>query len=50
MPVKRNLFASVFVDKWLMMLNDVQYTTFKKFVTQMSNYLFVISLQLMFVL
>ena len=25
------------------MLNDVEYTTFKMFVTQMSNYLFVIS-------
>ena len=32
----------------LMMLNDVEYTTFKMFVTQMSNYLFVISFQLMF--
>ena len=31
-----------------MMLNDVEYTTFKMFVTQMSNYLFVISFQFMF--
>ena len=48
MSVKQNLFVSVFVHKCLMMLNDVQYTTFKMFVTQMSNYLFVISFQLMF--
>ena len=40
--------CSVFVHKWLMTLNDVEYTTFKMFVTQMSNYLFVISFQLMF--
>ena len=46
--VKQNLFVSVFVHKCLMMLNDVEYTTFKMFVTQMSNYLFVISFQLMF--
>ena len=38
----------VFVHKCLMVLNDVEYTTFKMFVTQMSNYLFVISFQLMF--
>ena len=31
-----------------MVLNDVEYTTFKMFVTQMSNYLSVISFQLMF--
>ena len=31
-----------------MMLNDVEFTTFKMFVTQMSNYLFAISFQLMF--
>ena len=31
-----------------MVLNDVEYTTFKMFVTQMSNYVFVISFQLMF--
>ena len=31
-----------------MMLNDVEYTTFNMFVTQMSNYLFVISFQLTF--
>ena len=46
--VKQNLFVSVFAQKYLMMLNDVEYTTFKMFVTQMSNYLFVISFQLMF--
>ena len=40
--------VSVFVHKYLMMLNDVEHTTFKMFVTQMSNYLFVISFQLMF--
>ena len=49
-----NLFVSIsvkqnlFVHKCLMMLNDVEYTTFKMFVTQMNNYLFVISFQLMF--
>ena len=46
--VKQNLFVPVFVHKCLMMLNDVEYTTFKMFVTQMNNYLFVISFQLMF--
>ena len=46
--VKQNLFVSVFIYKCLMMLNDVEYTTFNMFVTQMSNYLFVISFQLMF--
>ena len=46
--VKQNLFVSVFVHKCLMMLNDVEYTTFKMFVTQMNNYRFVISFQLMF--
>ena len=46
--VKQNLFVSVFVHKCLMMLNDVEYTTFKMFVTQMNNYLFVIPFQLMF--
>ena len=45
--VKQNLFVLVFVHKCLMMLNDVEYATFKMFVTQMSN-LFVISFQLMF--
>ena len=45
---KQNLFLSVFVHKCLMMLNDVEYTTFKLFVTQMSKYLFVISFQVMF--
>ena len=48
MSVKQTLFVSVFVRKYLMMLNDVEYTTFKMFVTQMSNYLFVISFQLVF--
>ena len=48
MSVKQNLFISVFVHKCLMLLNDVVYTTFKMFVTQMSYYLFVISFQLMF--
>ena len=48
MSVKQNLFVSVFVHKCLMMLNDVEYTIFKMFVTQMSNYLFVISFQFMF--
>ena len=38
----------VFVHKCLMVLNDAEYTTFKMFVTQMSNYLFVIPFQLMF--
>ena len=46
MSMKQNLFVSVFVHKCLMMLNDVEYKTFKMFVTQMSNYLFVISSQL----
>ena len=41
MPVKQNLFVSL-------MLNDVEYTTFKMFVIHMSNYPFVISFQLMF--
>ena len=48
MSVKQKLFVAVFVHKCLMMLNDVEYTTFKMFVTQISNYLFVISFQLMF--
>ena len=47
--VKQNLFVSVFAaHKCLMMLNDVEYTTFKMFVTQISNYLFVISFQLFY--
>ena len=41
-----NLFVSVFVQKCLM-LNDDEYTTFKMFVTQMCNYIFI-SFQLMF--
>ena len=45
MLVTQNLFVSVFVHKCLMMLNDVEYTTFKMFVTQMSTYLFVISFE-----
>ena len=48
MSMKQNLFVSVIVHKCLMVLNDVQYTTFKMFVTQVNNYLFVISFQLMF--
>ena len=48
MSVKQNLCVSVFVHKCLMVLNDVEYATFKMFVTQMNNYLFVISFQLMF--
>ena len=48
MSVKQNLSVSVFVRKCLIVLNDIEYTTFKMFVTQMSNYLFVISFQLMF--
>ena len=48
MSVKQNLFVSVFIHKCLVVLNDVEYTTFKTFVKQMSNYLFVISFQLMF--
>ena len=48
MSVKQNPFLLVFVHKYLMVMNDVEYTTFKMFVTQMSNYLFVISFQLMF--
>ena len=45
MSVTQNLFVSVFVHKCLMMLNDVEYTTFKMFVTKMSTYLFVISFE-----
>ena len=48
MSLKQNLFIPVFVHKCLMMWNDVEYTTSKMFVTQKSNYLFVISFQLMF--
>ena len=47
MSVKQNLSVSVFVHKCLMVLNDVENATFKMFVTQISNYLFVISFQLM---
>ena len=47
MSVKQNLFVAVFVHKCLM-LNDVEYTIFRMFVTQMSNYLFVTFFQLMF--
>ena len=45
--VKQNFFALVFVHKCLMVFNNVKYTTLKMFVTLMSNYLFVISFQLM---
>ena len=48
MSVKPNPFVSVFVHECLMMLNDVEYATFRMIVTQMNNYLFVISFQLMF--
>ena len=48
MSVTQNLFVSFFVRKCLMMLNDVEYTTFKMFFTQMSTCLFFISFQLMF--
>ena len=48
MSVKQNLSISVFVHKCLMVLNDVKYATLKMFATQISNYLFVISVQLMF--
>ena len=48
MSVKQNPFVSVFVHECLMMLNYVEYAAFKMIVTQMSNYLFVISIQLMF--
>ena len=48
MSVKQNFFVSVFVQECLMMLNDVEYATFKIIVTQMSNHVFVISFQLMF--
>ena len=47
MSVKQNLFVSVFLHKCLM-LNGAEYTTFKMFFTQMSNYLSAISFQLMF--
>ena len=46
--VEQNLFVSILVHKCLMVLNGVEYTTFKMFVTQMRNYLFVISFQLVF--
>ena len=45
MSVEQKLFVSVFVRR---MFDDVEYATFKMIVTQMSNYLFVISFQLMF--
>ena len=48
MSVKQSLFVSVLVHKCLMMLKDAECTTFKMFLTQMSNYLHVISFQLMF--
>ena len=41
MSVKQNLFVLVFVHEYVMMLNDVEYATFKMIVNQMSNYLFV---------
>ena len=39
MSVKQNLSVSVFVHKCLMVFNDVEYTTFKMFVTQMNEQL-----------
>ena len=48
MSVKQNLFVPAFVHACLMMLNDVEYATFKMIVTPMSNSIFVISFQLMF--
>ena len=45
MSVTQNLFVSVFLHKYVMMLNDVEYTTFKMFVTQMSTYLLLISFE-----
>ena len=48
MSVRQNLFVSVFVHKCLIVLNDVEHTTFRSFLMQMSNYLFVVSFQLMF--
>ena len=48
MSVKQNLFVSVFVHECVMVLNDVEYATFKMIVKQMRNYLFVISFRLMF--
>ena len=47
MSVKQNLFVWVFVQECLMMLNDVEYVTFKIIATQMSDYLFI-SFLLMF--
>ena len=47
MSVKQNLFVWVFVHECLMMLNDVEYVTFKIIATQMSDYLFI-SFWLMF--
>ena len=46
MSMQQNLFVSIFVHKSMMMLRDAEYTTFKMFVMQMSNYLFVISFHL----
>ena len=48
MSVKQNFFVSVFVHKCMKMVINVEYTTFKIFIIQMSNYIFVISFQLMF--
>ena len=41
-------FSLCSLHKCLMVLNDVEYAIFKMFVKQMSNYLFVLSFQLMF--
>ena len=48
LSVKEKLLVSIFIHKCLMMLNNTEYKTFKLFVKQMSNYLFLISFQLMF--
>ena len=48
MSVEQNLFFSVFIHKCFMMLNNIECTTFKLFIMQMSNYHFGISFQLMF--
>ena len=45
MSVKKKLFQSLSIKCFL---NDLEYTVFKMFVTQMSNYIFIISFQLMF--
>ena len=41
LSMKQDLFVSAFIHKCLMMSNGFEYTTFKMFVTQMSNYFLV---------